>query len=514
MAHFNQQQINQLKSRGISLQTVNKQLTLFQKDIKPVLLQKPATRRDGIEIFSEKEVKDYINIWKKGINKVSAIKFIPASGAASRMFKALFEARIDILNSRADQEVNLKNLPQIKQFFDELEKYPFYHDLNQACRDKGIDINKLREGGRYLELLELILDPTGLNYGNLAKGLLKFHWYGDHSRTPFEEHLIEAAAYLKNAKGQVDLHFTVSTEHKHLFQLLAEQLLNVYKKTGIADFIISFSEQDPSTDTLAVDMDNMPFLLEDGRLFFRPGGHGALLKNLEDVQQSMVFIGNIDNVAPDRLKPIRIKYKQLIGGLLLDRINIIHSFLKRLDQGLTNELKNEIIDFVKNYISPYKAHDLETSNKYDFIRSCQKLLNRPVRVCGMVVNTGEPGGGPFWVRNTNGEISKQIIESSQVDMENEEQKDIFNTSTHFNPVDLACYIKDYKGNKFRLQKFIDPDMAFIALKSQGGRELKTLELPGLWNGAMAGWITFFVEVPPATFSPVKTIFDLLRPEHL
>ena len=314
--------------------------------------------------------------------------------------------------------------------------------------------------------------------------------------------------------SQVNLHFTVSKEHRLLFEAHNAQLLNQYNKLGVTDFKISFSEQKLSTDTLAVTLDNKPFLIEGETLLFRPGGHGALIENLQDIKHSLIFIGNIDNVSPDRLKPLRIKYKELLGGVLIQRVNKIHYFLNELEKGINSDIKREIISFIKEFISSEIAGKLSVLRENEFIPRARLVLNKPVRVCGMVKNTGEPGGGPFWIKNSDGGITKQIIESSQIDFKNQDQKQIFNSSTHFNPVDLVCFTQDFRGNKFKLQEFINPGMAFIAIKSQGGVGLKALELPGLWNGAMAGWITFFVEVPGETFSPVKTVFDLLRTEHI
>ncbi len=513
MHFFTAHQLNQLKSKGISLETVNAQLSMFRKGIEPVLIDKPAIPGDGIEVFNENEENHYIRKFRDEAPFHSVIKFVPSSGAASRMFKLLFEFQNDI-HSQPNIDLSIESNSQIKHFFNDLNKYPFFYDLEEICTKKGINVGKLLSKRNYKEILDLILNPAGLNYGVLPKALLKFHLYGNDSRTSFHEHLIEASGYLKDDKGRVNMHFTISPEHRAMFKKHADQLTTSFFNQDNTDFSLSFSEQHPSTDTIAVSIDNQPFIIDGESLYFRPGGHGALINNLQDIKQSIVFIGNIDNVAPDRIKPLRIKYKQLLGGVLLERVQKIHSILEILEKGLSGKRIQEITDFIRKFISDEKARQFDKLKGDLLIKNIHSFLNRPIRVCGMVKNTGEPGGGPFWIISNKGEISKQIIESSQINMNDKYQKELFNSSTHFNPVNMACYIKDYKGRAFRLNEFVDPEMAFISIKSQEGRALKALELPGLWNGAMAGWLTFFIEVPKETFSPVKTVFDLLRPEHL
>jgi len=360
----------------------------------------------------------------------------------------------------------------------------------------------------------MLLTGKGLSYGVLPKGLLRFHIYRDETRTAFEEHFEEAALYLKDSRGLVKLHFTVSPEHRKLFEELAREMIQKYREKYKLTFQVEFSVQKPSTDTLAVTLQNNPFIHEEDHLLFRPGGHGALLDNMQDLKEKMVFVGNIDNVAPDRTKSLRIRYKQLLAGILIDRVQKVHGLLSRLEKGTAPGLKSEILEFIKAYISETSAGELEKVTDNELIKNAKAILNRPVRVCGMVKNVGEPGGGPFWISDKSGKISKQVVESSQVNLDDPGQDAIFRRATHFNPVDMACYTYSFTGKKFRLEEFRDPDMAFIAIKSQGGSSLKALELPGLWNGSMAGWITFFVDVPIETFSPVKTIFDLRREEHI
>ena len=512
MTKFTNEQIEQIQSKGISIENVNKQLELFQNGLVPVRLNLPAVPKAGIEVFNELEIDCFINIYENEIHNISAIKFIPASGAASRMFKVLFEGRDELKKNLENQELTILKLPDLLNFFKELSKFPFFNDLSNLCLTKGLNIQVLLENNSYVQILDLILDESGLNYGTLPKGLLKFHSVDNQYRTPLQEHLIEASGYLKDQNDRVNIHFTVSPEHRLQFENLVKQLSDPIRELQ-TEPVVGFSEQKPETDTLAVKKDNKPFVTKNGSLLFRPGGHGALLENLHDLNQTVVFIGNIDNVAPNKLKPLRIRFKKLLGGVLLQRTKEIHTLLKSLDNGLSDAVREQVNKFIIEYFSNHYSEKLNLLKNETYISEAKKLLNKPVRVCGMVKNTGEPGGGPFWIYDKNGGFSKQIIERNQINESDLNQLDIFNSSTHFNPVDLVCYLNDYKGVKFDLHEFRDPEMAFISIKSYGGEEIKVMELPGLWNGAMAEWITFFVEVPNETFSPVKTVFDLLRPEH-
>jgi hypothetical protein len=502
-----------LSAKGIEPKTIENQIEMYKSGIKPVILDRPAIPNDGIEKPGEEGVLMYAGIYDKKNSSFTKVKFIPSSGAASRMFKDLFSA----LNTLSDQKTNklefISNNPEINSFFKNIEQFAFFNDLNNIAEEKGKNIRKLIEDEDYAQVLKLLLNPEGLNYGAKPKAVLKFHKYGNEILTPIEEHITEASTYMINEDNSLHLHFTVSPEHLELFEEITQKAKKDYAAKGI-QLHIEFSIQEPSTDTLAVNMDNSPFREKQGDLHFRPGGHGALLKNLEKLNQDIIFIGNIDNVGTDRVKPLRILSKRFLGGYLLEKTNIIGQLLRNLESGFNMSVHDDIIRFVDNNISSLLAKQMAELRENDFIKLAFLTLNRPVRVCGMVKNTGEPGGGPFWVKSENGRISKQIIESSQIDLANSEQKDIFNSSTHFNPVDIACSIKNYKGEKFKLADFRDDNMAFIAKKSFEGKDLKALELPGLWNGAMAGWITFFLDVPIETFSPVKTVFDLVRPEHI
>ena len=439
---WTQSDLEQLAQRGISVEKANQQMECFKTGFPSLDIVAAASVKKGIMAPKKAEQEEYIAAWEnylKGQHKV--LKFVPASGAASRMFKNLFEY--------LDNDVET---PFIKEFLTNIDKFAFGDQLAGKSGQEAV---------RYL--LE------DMAYGKLPKGLLLFHKYRDGARTPVLEHLAEGAL-----TGATNIHFTVSHEHLPLFrQHIAENLQKFEKKFNVK-FEISFSEQMPSTDTLAANPDGTPFRTPDSRLLFRPGGHGALIENLNQQDADIVFIKNIDNVVPDRLKKDTIRYKQILAGVLVTK-------------------QKEIFD---------KLQDPKLSDEE------RAKLNRPIRVCGVVKNTGEPGGGPFLVREEDGSISCQILESSQI-----EDQSLMSTSTHFNPVDLVCAIKDYQGKPFDLPKFVDPKTGFISHKSKDGKELLALELPGLWNGAMSRWNTYFVEVPISTFNPVKTVNDLLREQH-
>ena len=400
-----------------------------------------------------------------------------------------------------------------RHFFDGIRNFAFYDDLNVACqRTAGKDIPGLLEEGNYKAVVAALLETAGLNYGALPKGLLKFHKYPEGPRTPLEEHLAEGAMYAAGKSGKVNVHFTVSTEHRELFKKLVEEKTGEFAKRYGVDYYITFSEQKPSTDTIAADMDNQPFR-DNGKLLFRPGGHGALIENLNDLDADIIFIKNIDNVVPDKLKADTVTYKKLIAGVLVTLQKKAFEYLELLDSGkYTHEQVMEILQFLQKQLF-CKNPEVKNLEDAELVIYLKQKLNRPMRVCGMVKNVGEPGGGPFLAYNSDGTISLQILESSQIDMNDPAKKEMFEKGTHFNPVDLVCAVRDYKGHKFDLVRFVDKATGFISYKSKNGKDLKALELPGLWNGAMSDWNTVFVEVPLTTFNPVKTVNDLLREQH-
>ena len=495
-----------LVKKGISEQQIAEQLACFEKGFPFLKLDAAASVEKGIMAPAENEMKNYLEAWdtyKEGEKTI--VKFVPASGAASRMFKNLFEF--------LGADYNIPKTDFEKKFFDHIHSFAFYNDLNAACMDNtGKDIDALMAGKEYKPIVANLLEASGLNYGALPKGLLKFHRYADGVRTPLEEHLVEGALYAAGKTGKVNVHFTVSTEHRELFTKLVEEKVAVYAKKYGVEYDVSFSEQKPSTDTVAADMEHKPFR-EKGKLLFRPGGHGALIENLNDLDADVIFIKNIDNVVPDRLKEDTVTYKKLIAGVLVTLQKQVFEYLELLDGGkYTHAQLEEIIRFLQQTLCCRKL-DIKDLEDADLVIYLRKKLNRPMRVCGMVKNVGEPGGGPFLAYNADGTVSLQILESSQIDMNDPVKKEMFEKGTHFNPVDLVCAVRDYKGNKFDLVKYVDKATGFISYKSKNGRELKALELPGLWNGAMSDWNTVFVEVPLSTFNPVKTVNDLLREQH-
>lgn len=497
-----------LAKKGISEEKIAEQLACFEKGFPFLKLSAAASvENGGIMRADEKESEQYLAAWdayKAGDKKI--VKFVPASGAASRMFKNMFE----FLGAEYDKPTTDFE----KKFFDHIHDFAFYNDLNAACLDNtGKNIDALLSEHNYKAVVSNLLESAGLNYGALPKGLLKFHRYADGVRTPLEEHLVEGALYAAGKTGEVNVHFTVSTEHRALFEKLVAAKAAEYEAKYGTTYHISFSEQKPSTDTVAADMENKPFRDKDGKLLFRPGGHGALIENLNDLDADIVFIKNIDNVVPDRLKADTVTYKKLLAGVLVTLQKQAFEYLELLDGGhYSHEQLETIIRFVQQQLRCRRT-DLKELEDADLVIYLRKKLNRPMRVCGMVKNVGEPGGGPFLAYNPDGTISLQILESSQIDMNDPEKKAMFEKGTHFNPVDLVCAVRDYKGNKFNLLKHVDKATGFISYKSKNGKDLKALELPGLWNGSMSDWNTVFVEVPLSTFNPVKTVNDLLREQH-
>lgn len=496
-----------IQKKGITLEKFNLQLERFKIGFPFLQLAAAASVDKGILVVAPQQEQYYLDQWEayKTSPKHRVVKFVPASGAASRMFKDLFE----FMGASYDEPTTKFE----KIFFEQLVNFAFFKDLDKAClSNEGKNIVKLTAEGKYKLIIENLLLPKGLNYGSLPKGLLKFHKYDALERTPAEEHLMEGFLYA-NSNNVIYLHFTVSPEHRSLFENLISERKPLFEKELGAKFNVSFSEQKSSTDTIAVDSNNEPFM-DNGELLFRPGGHGALIENLNDLDADVVFVKNIDNTVPDKQKTTEVKYKKILAGVLVDVQHKIFDYLEILNAGRYSH--NELIDIlyflqeslnIKNPNTKY----LEDSELVIYLKS---KLNRPCRVCGMVRNVGEPGGGPFLAYNQDGTISPQILESSQIDIADPEKKEMFEKGTHFNPVDLVCGIKDYRGHSFNLLDFVDSDTGFISIKSKGGKELKALELPGLWNGAMSDWNTIFVEVPIETFNPVKTVNDLLRDAHV
>ena len=501
------QDLQQIERLGISEAVVNHQMEQQRNGFPYLKLQAAASIENGGIMAPDAEERNaYLASWERyQAEGRKVVKFVPASGAASRMFKDLFA----FLDANYDEPTTAFE----KEFFDNTRLFAFRKALCNACKaDTQCSVCDLKEAGKYKEVVAHLLGEEGLNYGNLPKGLLLFHNYEDEPRTPLEEHLVEAALYAAS-NGEANVHFTVSHDHLQLFKDKVAEKVEKYEKLYNTRLNVSFSEQKPSTDTIAVNPDNTPFRNEDGSLLFRPGGHGALIQNLNDVEGDVVFIKNIDNVVPDKLKGDTVTYKKLLGGILVELQKQAFRYLLMLDKGgCTREQLNEMLLFLEKQLCCVRKDvaELDDNTLAEYLR---KKFNRPIRVCGMVKNVGEPGGGPFLTYNQDGTISLQILESSQIDSNNAEYVKAFKEGTHFNPVDLVCGIRDYRGNAFHLPDFVDHNTGFISSKSKNGKQLKALELPGLWNGAMSDWNTVFVEVPLSTFNPVKTVNDLLRPEH-
>lgn len=494
------QDLQQLQAMGITPEQLEEELQAFRTGFPYLKLDGAATPDEGITVCSDTQAAQLRQAWDEytaaGNHKV--VKFVPASGAASRMFKNLF-AFLSGPNDAPESDFE-------KKFFDSITKFAFYADLDAACQSLyGADIAALTAAGRYKDVVAALLNADGLAYGLKPKGLLKFHSYTEGNRTPVEEHLTEGALYAKGADGVAHLHFTVSAEHQALFEALLAEKVPAAEKALDTKFDISLSQQKPSTDTVAVTPDNEIFRTADGKMLFRPGGHGSLIENLSAIDADVVFIKNIDNVVPDKLKGDTVDYKKLIAGLLVSLQKQVFEAIQTIDAGADAAALADIKTFLeKQFCIKGLTADAQ---------QLRAKLNRPMRICAMVKNVGEPGGGPFRAYNQDGTVSLQILESSQIDMNDSQAVGMFQNGTHFNPVDLVCALKDHKGQPFNLPEYIDKTTGFISEKSKDGRDLKALERPGLWNGAMSDWLTVFVEVPLSTFNPVKTVNDLLRAEH-
>ena len=507
---FSEKDKQQIQNRGSKLDIVLQQVEKFKKGFPFLQVEEAASINNGIIQLDEEKLKKNIDRYDKSIETgIVPVKFVPASGAASRMFKALFSALEECETSKSPEEILSKN-DAVKQFVDQIENFAFYTELKSKIQSRGDEENCKNLAG-------FLLSEKGLNYGSLPKGLLKFHKYKGSERTPFEEHLVEGAKYAKDKEGTVRLHFTVSPEHQESFENLFKKIKEPFEKEMDVKFEVSFSQQKPSTDTIAVDLENEPFRESDGSILFRPGGHGALIENLNDLDGDIIFIKNIDNVVPDKLKQSTIDYKKALAGVLLKYQEKIFLYQKELNEkhpvALDHVFLAEAANFLENQLNTKPAVNQYYTEKEELFHYLKEKFNRPLRVCGMVKNEGEPGGGPFWAKNPDGTVSLQVVESSQIDPDSMQQQNIVSHATHFNPVDLVCAVKNYKGEKYNLLDFTDPATGFISKKSKDGKEIKAQELPGLWNGAMSNWNTLFVEVPIETFNPVKTVNDLLREQH-
>jgi len=512
---FSQEDIKYIESKGLTVNQIEAQLETFQKGLPFINLKSAATLNDGILKLNTSTEKELIALFEKTKDAVSILKFVPASGAATRMFKFLFHflKTYNAKKSTINAYINRHNATELSVFRVGLEKLPFYQIVTDAATSYFEDYHNLSDNDKLVAFIKTMLDEDKLNLGASPKGLLPFHCYKSQVSNAFQEHLFEAAIYA-TSNNVAKLHFTISEQHLERFKTSFNELKPyVEEKTGVT-FNISYSFQSKKTDTIAVNSKLEPFRDENQSLHFRPSGHGALLQNLNTLDADIIFIKNIDNVVVSTYKNNIADYKKTLAGLLINLQKQSFVYLNKMDNSLLIEDEIiEIAEFLRRQLNVIISPEFEkysTNYQIDYLK---EKLNKPIRVCGMVKNEGEPGGGPFWVWSNNGSVSLQIVESAQIDLNNKSQKKIIENATHFNPVDIVCGIKDYKGNAFNLEDFVDSNTGFITNKTKHGKTIKALELPGLWNGSMANWNSIFVEIPILTFNPVKTVNDLLKPAH-
>ena len=504
----------QIYNHGIPLENIKNQLKIFKNGISKTILNRPAIKNDGILTFSEYEFLQKANFFDTNKGKFKLKKFVPASGAASRMFKFLneFLNEFDPENETINGFINRKNANELKVFLAGIEKFPFFHNIDSQLKNKFPEFSLWEKDKKNYHFIKYLLNTENLDFANKPKAILPFHKYADHIATPIEEHLNESAFYASSNKMS-NLHFTVSENHQLDFETILNEIKPEIEKKSNSEINVRFSYQNKKTDTIAVDLNNNPFRDDLGKLVFRPGGHGALIDNLNNLDADIVFIKNIDNVIQNHIELIAM-YKKALAGILLELQNQTFNYLMQIEKNSVQEIDlQKIITFANKNLNIEMSQDFDKYTFKNKLLYINQILNRPIRVCGMVKNEGEPGGGPFWIVGTKGKISLQIVESSQVDLSDKNQQNILKNATHFNPVDLVCGLKDYTGSKFDLSKFVNHNRGFIVEKNKNGRDLKAYELPGLWNGAMAKWISVFVEVPLITFNPVKTVNDLLKSAH-
>jgi len=506
---FHPKDLTHINNHDLTVEKIEQDLQYFKKGFPTLQVVKPATIGDGIIKMTSEQEQDLINTYEK--SSVVAVKFVPASGAASRMFRLLhqFLEEFPASGNNFQDFMDKEEFADLKTLFNSVEQLPFYEDLKLSIEGRGIDLNSLNKGERAVQLTKQMLSENGFQMAELPKGLIPFHKYNDEKLTAFEEHFYEASKYVENNKV-AKLHFTISEDHLTKFKRKMSEVLPEIEKTTGVDFEVEFSFQQSSTDTVCLNAKDELFRDQNDLILFRPAGHGALIQNLNALKEDIVFIKNIDNVAhqdaeDEKHKPTH-KYKTILAGLLLQLQEKAFDYLRRLE---SDDVSDEFLEDVKSFLRHQLNIHVQFKSKQDVIH----YLNRPIRVCGMVINEGAPGGGPFWIKNEDGSISLQIVEKSQIDLKQADQKEKMQASTHFNPVDIVCSLRDYKGKTFNLQDYVDRNKGFIAHKFVGGEPIKALELPGLWNGGMAFWNTVFVEVPVHTFNPVKTVMDLLKPGH-
>lgn len=511
---FSSRDFVQIYENEIPLENIKQQLGFFRNGIAKSDLVGAATLFNGILKLSENDFQEKATFFDKNKSNLKLEKFVPASGAATRMFKFLlsFLKDFDIENETINAYINRKKDTELSIFIVGLEKFPFFKTIDKKLREIYPDFKSLDRDYKNYYFIKLLLDKDYFDFSSKPKGALPFHKYKKRMITPVEEHLDECI-YYSSSDNVANMHFTMSESHLGQFETIIDTIKIEAERKSETTINVSYSFQNKNTDTLAVDFENNPFRDENGKLFFRPGGHGALIENLNQLDSDIVFIKNIDNVIQNNIEKTA-RYKKALAGILMELQQQLFKYLHGIDaKEIQQEYVNEILLFLEEKLNISIPDDFDKLSFENKIIKIKDVLNKPIRVCGMVKNEGEAGGGPFWVKDDKGVISLQIVESSQVDLSNDNQKKILNASTHFNPVDLVCGIRNYRKEKFDLTEFVDHNSGFIVEKTTFGRNIKSYELPGLWNGAMAKWITIFVEVPLVTFNPVKSVNDLLKSAH-
>ena len=516
MSDLTRADVARLASIGISEDEAARQLALLRRPARFLSIDRPCTVGDGIERLSAEDVARCLRAHDAAAAEGVVSGFVPASGAASRMFRELMACRgteaargpaeLDRLVASGNADARV-----LRAFIDGLPRLAFHDELAGAVAKRGAAIDRLASSGPYDAILDALLAPDGMNYGALPKGLVAFHRDGDDVRTAFDEHLVDAGRLYRGARGDCRVHFTVSDDHRARFDArLAEVRPRLEARLG-ATLDVTFSVQDPATDTLAIDADGAPARTGDGALLLRPAGHGALIRNLASVPTAVAFVRNVDNIAAEAYRAPAIEYARVLIGRLCELRERAHELFVRLDEGDESAI-DDAIAFVRG---PLGREVPDVTKKIPDVRRLHvhELLHRPMRVCGMVPNTGEPGGGPFWVRSSGAQPTRQIVETAEIDMKDAETAAKVRASTHFNPVFMALSLRDPWDRALYLDPYIDSDAVIVTRRSAQGKDLVALERPGLWNGAMARWNTVFVEVPLDVFHPVKTVLDLLRPEH-
>ncbi|WP_299553427.1 DUF4301 family protein [Seonamhaeicola sp.] len=512
---FTEKDIQLIHKKGITVDQVYAQIARLKNGMSYSKLLAAATIGRGIERFSENEMQDYISYYEKKKEDLSIIKFVPASGAATRMFKFLFQF-LRTFNSDKEtlsQFIDRQNNDLVRIFFSSLEALPFYTEVIRELKRTVPDFDYFSHDETCIAFVKAMLNKEALNYSFFPKGLLPFHRYEEDMVTAFGEHLLESTLYA-SSNGKANLHFTVSEKHQDYFKSEFERINEDLKKATGVEFKVTYSYQKEATETVALTSDNSIYRNENDSILFRPAGHGALLENLNDLDYDLIFIKNIDNITVADKNVAISEYKKLLAGVLLSVQEKVFAYLNKLDKNDCDDEDFKIMAlFLIHRLNVTVSPDFDDYNSDRKSAYLKEKLNRPIRVCGMVKNEGQPGGGPFWVRDNEGNVSLQIVEFAQINFSSKEQQGIVYKATHFNPTDLVCGVKNYKGEKFNLKAYVDHEAAFITMKTQNGTDVKALELPGLWNGSMAYWNSVFVEVPLETFNPVKTVNDLLKPAH-